>query len=142
MGDVLSTSLFLPLAFGRQTVRLCEPRSSKTFSVMTTSACLRSNGRGGATHHGDGVRALRQAIDDGALEFVHDRQILAWSLRIDYMGPTPILALANMSPQSHATFTTAEIAEAAARGVAVPEGEAKPLARAKGETPIHPKPPT
>lgn len=81
-----------------------------------------------------GLATVMEAIEDGALKFVHDRQILSWPIRQGYKGVVPVAPINSLPPAGKSGgFSQAETSDLVA-GLAIEmgalPGAAKRLGRA------------
>jgi len=77
-----------------------------------------------------GPDLLEQLIDQGGLNFVHDRQILSWPIWLGFSGPSPVLALESFGAAGGFTQTsTSDIALHLALAADLPFKRARHLSR-------------
>lgn len=132
MSSVLSTALYLPFGLRQSN------RDSVMAALVQDLLCYETvwlltdqMAAIGPLISECGVPALRRALDEGVLHFVHDRQILSWPMKRGYTGPVPVIPIVSVAGQGG--FTQADTRElvthlAVATGVRI--AEARALAKA------------
>jgi hypothetical protein len=78
-----------------------------------------------------GASALRGALEDGILGFVHDRTILAWPEKPGYRGPLPVVGIASLPTAGlrtgYAQRSPAQLVAEAIDAFAWPKAEARAI---------------